>query len=52
MADFGLPQNIDLDTPAGEAEFNAGAIRFVDQVITRPNDATTESLYCSSYISF
>ena len=45
MADFGLPQNIDLDTAAGEAEFNAGAIRFVDQVITRPNDATTAKAF-------
>ena len=45
MADFGLPQNIDLSTPAGEAEFNAGAIRFVDQVITRPNDATTAKAF-------
>jgi len=45
MADFGLPQNIDLSTAAGEAEFNAGAIRFVDQVITRPNDATTAKAF-------
>jgi hypothetical protein len=45
MADFGLPQNIDLSTPTGEAEFNAGAIRFVDQVITRPNDATTSKAF-------
>ena len=45
MADFGLPQNIDLDTATGEAEFNAGAIRFVDQVITRPNDATTAKAF-------
>ena len=45
MADFGLPQNIDLNTPGGEAEFNAGAIRFVDQVITRPNDATTAKAF-------
>ena len=45
MADFGLPKNIDLNTPTGEAEFNAGAIRFVDQVITRPNDATTSKAF-------
>ena len=41
LADYGITEDIDLDTAAGEAAFNAGAIRFVDQVITRPNDATT-----------
>ena len=45
MADFGLPQDIDLNTAEGEATFNAGAIRFVDQVITRPNDATTAKAF-------
>ena len=45
MSDFGLNVDIDLDTSRGEAEFNAGALRFVDQVITRPNDATTAKAF-------
>tara|TARA_R100000808_G_scaffold1609_1_gene7132 strand:- start:1505 stop:8416 length:6912 start_codon:yes stop_codon:yes gene_type:complete len=45
MADFGLNMDIDLDTSRGEAEFNAGALRFIDQVITRPNDATTAKAF-------
>ena len=45
MADFGLNMDIDLDTSKGEADFNAGALRFIDQVITRPNDATTAKAF-------
>ena len=45
MADFGLNMDIDLDTSRGEADFNAGALRFIDQVITRPNDATTAKAF-------
>ena len=45
LADYGITEDIDLDTAAGEAAFNAGAIRFVDQVITRPNDATTAKAF-------
>ena len=45
LADYGITEDIDLDTAAGEAAFNAGAIRFVDQVITRPNEATTAKAF-------
>jgi hypothetical protein len=45
MADFGLNMDIDLATSKGEADFNAGALRFIDQVITRPNDATTAKAF-------
>ena len=45
LADYGITEDIDLDTAAGEAAANAGAIRFVDQVITRPNDATTAKAF-------
>ena len=45
MADFGMDMDINLDTSKGEAEFNAGALRFIDQVITRPNDATTAKAF-------
>jgi hypothetical protein len=45
LADYGIVVDIDLDTESGRAEFNAGALRFVDQVITRPNDATTAKAF-------
>jgi hypothetical protein len=45
MLDYGLTADIDLDTAEGQAAFNAGAVRFVDQVITRPNDATTAKIF-------
>ena len=45
MLDYGLTADIDLDTAEGQAAFNAGAMRFVDQVITRPNDATTAKIF-------
>jgi hypothetical protein len=45
MADFGMDMDVNLDTSKGEAEFNAGALRFIDQVITRPNDATTAKAF-------
>ena len=45
LRDYGITGDIDLDTAGGQAEFNAGALRFVDQVITRPNDATTAKAF-------
>ena len=45
LADYGIVIDIDLNTEAGRAEFNAGALRFIDQVITRPNDATTAKAF-------
>ena len=45
LADYGVTGDIDLDTSSGQAEFNAGALRFIDQVITRPNDATTAKIF-------
>ena len=45
LGDYGIIGDIDLNTSAGQAEFNAGALRFVDQVITRPNDATTAKAF-------
>ena len=45
LADYGVTGDIDLDTSTGQAEFNAGALRFIDQVITRPNDATTAKIF-------
>ena len=45
MADYGLSADIDMDTADGQAAFQAGALRFVDQVITRPNDATTAKVF-------
>ena len=45
LLDFGITGSIDLDTPRGEAAFNVGALRFVDQVITKPNDATTAKAF-------
>jgi len=45
LADYGITGEIDLDTAAGQAAFNSGALRFVDQVITRPNDATTAKAF-------
>ena len=41
LADYGIDGEIDLDTATGQAAFNSGALRFIDQVVTRPNDATT-----------
>ena len=45
LMDYGITTDIDLDTSSGLAEFNAGALRFIDQVITRPNDATTAKAF-------
>ena len=46
LEDYGLvPSTVELDTASGQAEFNAGALRFIDQVITRPNDATTAKAF-------
>ena len=45
LLDYGITGDIDLATSHGEAEFNAGALRFIDQVITRPNDATTAKAF-------
>ena len=45
LADYGVTEDIDLDTPHGQAQMNAGALRFIDQVITRPNDATTAKAF-------
>jgi hypothetical protein len=45
ILDYGLTEDVDLSTPEGEAAFNAGALRFIDQVITRPNDATTAKIF-------
>jgi hypothetical protein len=45
LADYGITGDINLDTSTGQAEFNAGALRFIDQVITRPNDATTAKIF-------
>ena len=45
LLDFGVNESIDLETSRGEAAFNAGALRFIDQVITRPNDATTAKAF-------
>jgi len=45
LLDYGITGDIDIDTSHGEAEFNAGALRFIDQVITRPNDATTAKAF-------
>ena len=45
LLDYGITDDINLDTSRGLAEFNAGALRFVDQVITRPNDATTAKIF-------
>ena len=44
LLDYGVTEDMDLSTPEGEAAFNAGALRFIDQVITRPNDATTAKI--------
>ena len=51
LLDFGITESIDLDTAAGEAAFNVGALRFVDQVITRPNDATTAKAFKNPLLS-
>ena len=51
LADYGITTEINLDTAVGQAEFNAGALRFVDQVITRPNDATTAKAFKNPLIS-
>ena len=45
LLDYGITEDMDLSTPEGEAAFNAGALRFIDQVITRPNDATTAKIF-------
>ena len=45
LGDYGITEDIDLDTPHGQAQMNAGALRFIDQVITRPNDATTAKAF-------
>ena len=45
MLDYGITEDIDLNTAEGQAAFTAGALRFVDQVITRPNDATTAKIF-------
>ena len=45
ILDYGITEEMDLSTPEGEAAFNAGALRFIDQVITRPNDATTAKIF-------
>ena len=45
LLDYGVTEDMDLSTPEGEAAFNAGALRFIDQVITRPNDATTAKIF-------
>jgi hypothetical protein len=45
MLDYGLTEDVDISTPEGEAAFNAATLRFVDQVITRPNDATTAKIF-------
>ena len=45
MLDYGMTEDIDLNTAEGQAAFTAGALRFVDQVITRPNDATTAKIF-------
>jgi hypothetical protein len=45
MLDYGLTGEMDLDTADGQAAFQAGALRFIDQVVTRPNDATTAKIF-------
>jgi hypothetical protein len=45
LGDYGITEDIDLDTSHGQAQMNAGALRFIDQVITRPNDATTAKAF-------
>ena len=45
MLDYGLTEDMDLSTLEGEAAFKAATLRFVDQVITRPNDATTAKIF-------
>ena len=45
LLDYGITEDIDLSTSAGQAAFNSGALRFIDQVITRPNDATTAKAF-------
>ena len=45
MLDYGLTGETDLDTADGQAAFQAGALRFIDQVVTRPNDATTAKIF-------
>jgi hypothetical protein len=45
MSDYGLTKDLDLDTADGQSEFQAGALRFIDQVVTRPNDATTAKIF-------
>ena len=45
MSDYGLAGDIDLDTAEGQSAFTAGALRFIDQVVTRPNDATTAKIF-------
>jgi len=51
LLDYGITGDIDLKTSSGEAAFNAGALRFIDQVITRPNDATTAKAFKNPLIS-
>jgi hypothetical protein len=45
MLDYGLTEDIDFNTAEGQAAFEAATLRFVDQVITRPNDATTAKIF-------
>ena len=45
VLDYGLTGDIDLDTAEGQSAFTAGALRFIDQVVTRPNDATTAKIF-------
>ena len=45
MLDYGLTEDVDLSTEEGQAAFRAATLRFVDQVITRPNDATTAKIF-------
>ena len=51
LLDYGITGDIDLKTSSGEAAFNAGALRFIDQVITRPNDATTAKAFKNPLIA-
>jgi hypothetical protein len=51
LLDYGITESIDLDTSHGQAQMNAGALRFIDQVITRPNDATTSKAFKNPLIA-
>ena len=45
LLDYGLTPDIDLSTAEGMAQFNGGAIRFVNRVITKPTGANTAKIF-------